>query len=83
MHLIHDPLLMFPILVKEIVKSDYFTHDLEREKGKQIHVLKSMINTIVASTIITSGKIASGGKIIIHYLFVESDNVNIVSLPEK
>ena len=83
MHLIHDPLLMFPILVKEIVKSDYFTHDLEQEKRKQIHELKSMINTIVASTIITSGKIASRGKIIIHYLFVESDNVNIVSLPEK
>ena len=83
MHLIHDPLLMFPILVKEIVKSDYFTHDLEQEKRKQIHELKSMINTIVAPTIITSGKITSGGKIIIHYPFVESDNVNIVSLPEK
>ena len=74
---------MFPILVKEIVKSDYFTHDLEQEKRKQIHELKSMTNTIVAPTMITIGKITSRRKIIIHYPFVESDNVNVVSLPEK
>ena len=74
---------MFPILVKEIVKSDYVTHDLEQEKGKQIHELKSMINTIVASTIITISKITSRGKIIIHYSFIEPDNVNVVSFLEK